>query len=137
MLVKSNGFLFGGIVLIVMNVWAFNTTHGLSPFNISLIFGLGSIGRGLLVAFRRFDVLQHGLVAEGEVIDAGENTGEEVNGKHPYYIKYRYSVDGKLHSGFMNCWDESSTVYRAGDEVWVVYLPKGDEYRSSLWPPVA
>lgn len=137
MLVKNNAFFFGGIVLIVMNVFAFRDTHGFSAFNISLLFGLISIRQGLLVTFRRFDVLQHGEVAKGEVIAAGENTGEEVNGKHPYYIKYRFTVNGKLHSGAMNCWDESSTVYRTGDQVWVVYLPKGDEYRSSLWPPVA
>lgn len=137
MLIKDNPALYSGLTLVGVNAFVIKITYGLSPFNISLVFGIFLLVAGFYRAFWRFAVLQHGQTAKGEVIDAGENKGQSMNGKHPYFIRYSYTVEDKMHSGFVNCWDESSTVYKSGDEVWVLYLPKKSGYRSSLWPPIA
>jgi hypothetical protein len=135
MIVKSNWQLHFGWVMILFGL--FPLISGGKPDFIFPLIGATMIVFGIIHALKRFDILVHGQPAEGIVIQAGENTSEEANGKHPYFIKYQYNVNGKTCSGFMNCWDESSTTYREGDPIWVVYLPDGTDYRSSIWPPVA
>lgn len=109
-----------------------------------IIFGLPFYGLGAYIAWRgydkarkKLDILEHGKAAEGLIVEAGENKGLEVNDKHPYFIEYEYVVDGKKYTGSMNCLDEHATSYKAGDMVWVVYLPGALQYKSSLWPPIA
>jgi hypothetical protein len=99
--------------------------------------GLYMVWLGYKKGVKNMEILEHGKSAEGLVVEAGENKSIEVNEKHPYFIKYEYEVDGKKYTGSINCYDESSTSFQAGDPVWVVYLPGEAEHKSSLWPPVA
>jgi hypothetical protein len=135
MILKANWQLHIGWVMIAFGVFPF--ISGNHPAILFPLIGVAMIVMGFVRAFKRFDVLVHGTAVEGVIIAAGENRGETVNGKHPYYIKYQYDVNGKTCSGFMNCWDESSMNYQAGHAIWVVYLPDGTDCRSSIWPPVA
>ena len=135
MIVKSNWQLHMGWVLIAFGM--FPILNGNSPALLMPVIGASMIVFGVVRALKRFDVLANGAAVEGVIVEAGENRGESVNGKHPYYIKYQYNIDGKACSGFMNFCDESITNYQAGHPIWVVYLPDGTDYRSSIWPPVA
>jgi hypothetical protein len=102
-------------------------------------YGIGAmlIWHGYYKARQKLDILEHGKTAEGLIVEAGENETMSVNEKHPYFIKYEYDVDGRKYTGSMNCFDEFATSFKAGDMVWVVYLPGNLQDKSSLWPPVA
>ena len=118
-----------------MIVFVLATSHGdftgMLPF---VAIGLFIISAGVYKAIKRLSVLEHGEVAEGVVTNAGLNMDVSENGRHPYAIQYVYDVGGNRYSGLMNCWDEVSTAFIPGDQIWVVYNEKGD---SSIWPPIA
>jgi hypothetical protein len=135
MIFRNNWSMYTGTIMFL-----FGLQGALGPIGVGDIFpliGLAMICNGFYRANRKMKVLEHGLAAEGSVLDAGENESTSENGRHPYFIKYEYEVNGKLCTGFMNCWDESSTSFKPGDPIWVVYIPDGIDYKSSLWPPVA
>jgi hypothetical protein len=134
MILRNNWRIYVGVAVILIN---FPTSLGSLPFSLLFVLGGGYVGWvGYDKARQKLNVLELGTATDGVVVEAGENSTVDMNGRHPYFIKYEYIVDGKKYNGSMNCWDESIVLYKAGDPVSVVYL-HGIKDSSSLWPPIA
>ncbi len=93
-----------------------------------LLTGLGR-GRQKLAA------LEHGAAAEGELVSVELNTSVRINGRSPWAIEYSFPAGGTVVRGTAQSFSRHDGERKAGDRVWVVYLP-ADPGTSTLWPPV-
>jgi hypothetical protein len=114
-----------------------------------LLFALlgGTIGGlfgfvGIIVMFfgyrkarGKIRALEHGVHAIGEVLSVGEDLTVQVNGVHPWRIRYLFPVDGSELNGSASTFDNSVRHHKKGQPVHVLYIPS-DPGQNTLWPPV-
>lgn len=104
--------------------------------------GLGGlfVGIGVIMflssirsVMRKVRVYRLGLAASGSVIEVGVNYNLNVNGRHPWKVRYRYSVMGQNYEGYAHSWHPTVDV---GSPLHVLYLP-ADPGDNVLYPPLS
>ncbi|MEX2137963.1 MAG: DUF3592 domain-containing protein [Pirellulales bacterium] len=129
----------GGIIALVFTILGivFSTT-GLAlaifvrPQDIGITFlgtGGGFLAVGaLLTGFRlaalrrRARLLETGLDSRGTIVELVQNPFVRLNGRHPWVVRYRYTVQGCDHAGSESMMDLPAG-YTKGASVVVVYDP--------------
>jgi hypothetical protein len=105
-----------------------------------LLLGLVILGAGIGVFYWRYteaqkalNVLRHGLAARGEITALEQNYSVRVNGRNPWSIGYKFSVDGKDYEGKVTTLNDPGTHLAPGSPAVILYLPDSPEY-NGLFP---
>jgi hypothetical protein len=134
------GFVFAliGTIFACVGLSVFTTR---SP--VPLIFGgigvlMGGAGWLLLVwwvqhARKVVEALRSGDTAEGQISEVSQDYSTEINGEHPWIIRYRFNAGGGMQNGEVRTMTFSGYQYQAGMPAWVLYLRRQPEY-NSLFP---
>lgn len=126
-------FFFVGVLLTVPVVTAF---VGIPFAGMGAIFGAA----GFILLKNQFDkasqtvgILQQGQDTEGLVTGIEENLMVRINGRHPFTIRYEYTVGGRHLAGEVQTLRNPSPVFRQGSGAWVLYSPDSPDI-STLYP---
>lgn len=105
-----------------------------------LLLGLAFLGGGagmLAWRYRRvqrtMEVLQTGQAALGEIVQIYENLHVQVNGRFPWTIAYRFSVQGRDYDGRVTTLSRPGPDDQPGRPVYVLY-EAGDPPVNTLYP---
>ncbi len=79
------------------------------------------------------NVLRMGQAARGQIAEVGENYSVEVNGRHPWVIRYQFQVIGQGYEGHVSTLNPPGQDFQAGKPAWVLYLPD-DPNLNSIYP---
>lgn len=100
------------------------------------IIGIFLWRKGLREANEELIPLQQGAVVQGEIESVEYDYTKTINGKHPLTINFTFKANGQTHIGNVgNIFDSANKLKKAGDAVWIVYMPENPEL-SSVWPPM-
>jgi hypothetical protein len=120
------------------------------PLTIVLIpLGLGFMGFGILFgglglaislpamrsAQRGLRALQIGEVVQGHIVDVTQDTSQNINGRHPWLLRYVFDTGASVHEGAVHAWEWLEGEREPDEPVWVVFLEEDPEI-NALWPPV-
>jgi hypothetical protein len=86
-------------------------------------------------AQRTLEVLRTGEAALGTIMDVYENHHISVNNRHPWVIRYRFSVLGEEREGKATTLRTPGLEQRSGQPVYILYL-KDDPGQNTIYPPV-
>ncbi len=126
-------FALVGAPLIVVGVTAF---VGIPFFLIGVV--LLAIGGWLFIgqfrdAQKLVDALRTGEATHGRIVEVQENHTVQVNGRHPWSIRYQFEVNGHSYEGTVNTLNSVGEHLREGKTAWVLYLPTAPQW-SSIYP---
>lgn len=109
------------------------------PFFWSIIFPIIGIflwKRGIREAKGELLPLENGMYVQGEITAINVDMSKNMNGKNPRIIEFAFTVGGRAYTGDVpNLMDPVHLWKKAGDKIWVVYMPE-DPMISSVWPPM-
>ena len=109
------------------------------PFFWTVIFPIIGIilwRKGIREANAELVPLEHGAHTEGVITDVSKDFTKKISGVHPKVLTFVFESGGKKHVGTVpNLMDPTVHRKRAGDKIWVVYLPDNPSV-SSVWPPM-
>jgi hypothetical protein len=131
--------LLGGIFTV--------TGAGLTIGIITAFVGLPFLGMGLLFlggggavlywryqeAQKAMNVLKFGQAKEGEITGLDVNYNVRINGRNPWTVHYRFSVDGKDYDGKVGTLNDPSYLLQPGSPAIVLYLSESPE-NNGLYP---
>jgi hypothetical protein len=124
-------FSFVGVILTIAIVTAF---VGI-PF---ALLGFAFLGLGLVLVNNRYkqaqavvNVLKLGEATHAEIVSVEPNYNVRVNGRNPWRITYRFTVNNRAIEG--NVSTLNRTTIKAGETMWVLYAPNTPEV-NSLYP---
>lgn len=121
----------GGLTLGIITAFV-----GLPFLGLGLLFlfgGLGIIYWRYQLAANSANVLKLGLATEGEITALEPNYSVRVNGRTPWNIKYKFSLDGKDYEGSVGTLNDPSFALQAGSPAVILYLPNKPE-NNQLYP---
>jgi membrane protein implicated in regulation of membrane protease activity len=126
-------FALVGAPLIVVGVTAF---VGIPFFLIGVV--LLAIGGWLFIgqfrdAQKLVDALRTGEATHGRIVEVQANHTVQVNGRHPWSIRYQFEVNGHSYEGTVNTLNSVGEHLREGKTAWVLYLPTAPQW-SSIYP---
>jgi hypothetical protein len=105
-----------------------------------LLLGLAFLGAGVGVGIWRYQeaqkvigVLRIGEAAEGQIAGVDEILNVEINGRHPWQIRYQFVVAGQTYDGEVKTINPLGQALRPGKRACVLYLP-GSPERNVLYP---
>jgi hypothetical protein len=105
-----------------------------------LLIGLAFLVSGGFVVGWRYPeaqkvvrVLREGESATGQIVDLQENYSVRVNGRHPWVIRYEYSVNGQTYAGKVTTLNRPDAQLQSGKAVRVLYLA-AEPKRSAIYP---
>lgn len=105
-----------------------------------LLLGLVFLGGGVGVMFWRYrmaqnalNVLRHGQATRGEITTLEQNYNVRVNGRNPWTIGYKFSLDGKEYEGKVSTLNNPPMYLAPGSPTAILYLPDAPEY-NGLYP---
>ena len=108
----------------------------LLPFgDLFFLIGLFVFLAGRRSGRRRIEALEHGVAAEGEILDVTKDMTQEMNGRRPWRVEYFFVVGGQRVGGEVVSWSLVDGARNKGEPVWVVYIPS-DPGINSVWPPI-
>jgi len=128
----KNTFSLVGIIFMIIG------TPLILAFGFGLIFvviGYFLFRRGKRTANETILALESGMSVEGIIEQIDLDYSQSINGKHPFRVSYSYQTSNGRQTDEIVCWDEQNKWRKAGDEIWVVYMPENPEI-SSPWPPI-
>jgi len=143
----TDGWTIGAIVFIIVGGSFSITGAGLTvgiitafvgiPF---LILGLVILAGGLAVLVWRYDlaqkalnVLRDGQAARGEITALEPNYNVRINGRTPWNIGYKFSLDGNDYEGRVTTLNNPGADLAPGSPAVVLYLPDAPQY-NGLYP---
>lgn len=85
------------------------------------------------LARQQVSLLQSGADTVGHITELDVNPSVTVNGRNPWTITYRYSVDGIEHEGSLTTLNLPGTELAPGNPITVLYLEENPEI-SGLYP---
>jgi len=116
---------------------------GIITSPVGLIFALlggAFLGIAGVVLPRRYqkaqttlNVLRHGAVAYGQIMDLSQNLNVSINDRHPWIILYQFEVAGRRLEGSVTTLNTPSPQLQAGQPAVVLYLPNAPEH-NALYP---
>jgi hypothetical protein len=105
-----------------------------------LLLGLPFLGAALGILIWRYEqvqkvvnVLRMGEATYGQIAELQENYSVEVNGRHPWVIRYQFQVDGQDHEGNVTTLNPVGQELQAGKKVCILYLPNAPQW-NSIYP---
>ena len=105
-----------------------------------LLIGLVFLGGGVGVFYWRYteaqkalNVLRHGLATRGEITALDQNYNMRVNGRNPWTIRYKFSIDGKDYEGKVTTLNNPDALLAPGNPAVILYLREEPEY-NGLFP---
>jgi hypothetical protein len=138
------------IAVLVVGVLGFIFTlvgAGLTLGIVTAIVGLPFLALGILFlglaigglawrigrAQKVVNVLRMGEAASGQIVEVRENYSVEVNGRHPWEIRYQFRVSWQDYEGNVTTLNPVGPGIQAGKTACVLYLP-ADPRWSSIYP---
>jgi hypothetical protein len=125
------GFVGGGLTIGIITAFV-----GIPFLGMGLLF----LGGGLAIIYWRYheatnilNVLKHGQAKEGEITGLEPNYNVRINGRTPWTVYYRFSVDGKDYDGKVSTLNDPSFFMQPGSPAVVLYLPDAPEH-NGLYP---
>ena len=107
------------------------------PFFILGITFLGAAGGVLIWRYRQarmvVNVLQSGEATRGRIVEAYQNYSVEVNGRHPWVIRYQFQLNGQDHEGKVSTLNSIGENLQTGETVCILYLPESPQW-NSIYP---
>ena len=107
------------------------------PFvGLGLLFLAGAAGVGYWryqEADQQAGILRLGEATEGQITQVEENLHVEINGHHPWTIRYQYRLDGLTYAGQVSTLSAPGPQLAPGQRARVLYLPQSPQ-RSVLYP---
>jgi hypothetical protein len=104
------------------------------------LLGLGFLAGGLAALIWRYQqarttvrVLQVGQAARGEIVSVEQNYNVRVNGRHPWLLIYHFTAHGRQYQGQVSTLNPVGHLFRAGNPVYVLYLPDAPEH-NAIYP---
>ena len=105
-----------------------------------LLFGVPFLGAAIGILIWRYeqakkivDVLRMGESTYGQIVEAQENYSVEVNGRHPWMIRYQFQVNGQNHEGNVTTLNPVGQNLQAGKTTCILYLPDAPQW-NSIYP---
>ena len=143
----TDGWTIGGLVVTMVGGGLSITGVGLIAGLITafvgipmLIFGLAALAGGLAVLVWRYElaqkawnVLRHGQATRGEITALDQNYSVRINGRNPWIIGYKFSLDGNEYEGRVTTLNNPSIDLSPGSPAVVLYLPDAPQY-NGLYP---
>lgn len=146
-LVFSDGWFVAGTVFTILGV-TFSCVGLLMLVAIVTLFigilftllGFAFLAGGVAALIWRYQqarktvrVLQVGQAVRGEVISVEPNYNVRVNGRNPWLVVYRFSAHGRPYQGQVSTLNPVGHLFRAGNPVYVLYLPDTPEH-NAIYP---
>lgn len=132
-LILGGSFSLTGVGLVAGIVTAF---VGIPFLLLGLVFLGGSVG----VLYWRYTlaqnilkVLRHGQATHGEITAIEQNYNVRVNGRNPWTISYKFSLDGKDYEGKVSTLNNPPTYLAPGNPTAILYLSDAPEY-NGIYP---
>lgn len=105
-----------------------------------LILGFVMLAGGFAVLIWRYElaqkalnVLRHGLSTRGEITSLEPNYNVRINGRTPWTIGYKFSLDSSDYEGRVTTLNDPSVDLAPGNPAVVLYLPDSPQY-NGLYP---
>jgi hypothetical protein len=105
-----------------------------------LLLGVAFLGIGGVVFIWRYQearqvvkVLREGEATRGQIVDVQENYSVNINGRHPWVIRYRFQANGQNHEGKVTTLNQLGPQLQTGKSVYVLYLPSAPKW-NSIYP---
>lgn len=103
-----------------------------------ILFAIGGgylVRRTLRRVNQRHRVAAHGTPAIAEITELGWQRNLSINGRNPYRMRWRFTVDERVYLGEATTMRPSVAVHDVGDRIWIVHDP--DDPNSNVeWPPL-
>jgi hypothetical protein len=107
------------------------------PFLLLGIAFLGIAAAGLIWRYKQaqmvVNVLRSGEATRGQIVDVQENYSVQVNGRHPWVIRYQFQVNGQDYEGNITTLNSVGENLRTGKPVCILYLPTAPQW-NSIYP---
>ena len=146
-LLYSDGWWIAGLVLGILGVVFSLVGAGLTLGRITAFVGIPFllIGLPLLVvggwvfgwryqkARKVVNVLRDGDAARGQIVEVQENYSVTVNGRHPWVIRYEYSVNGQTYTGKVTTLHQPGPGMQECKPARILYLAD-EPQMNSLYP---
>jgi len=121
----------GGLTLGIVTAFV-----GIPFLGLGLLF-LGASGYVLYwryqIAQNAVNVLRLGLATQGEITALEPNYSVRVNGRTPWNIKYKFSLDGEDYEGIVGTLNHPGFELQEGSPAVILYLPDKPE-NNQLYP---
>ncbi len=99
------------------------------------IIGAAMLYSGIKTARGKLRPYEFGIATPGEIIDIYRDTTVEVNGRNPWAVQYLFEVGSESIEGKSITWKHAPKLQKAGNHVWVLYMPDDPE-QNALYPPL-
>jgi hypothetical protein len=107
------------------------------PFLLLGIAFLGIAAGGLIWRYKQaqmiVNVLRLGEATHGQIVEVSENYSVQVNGRHPWVIRYQFQVDSQSHEGSVTTLNPVGESLQTGKTVCILYLPTAPQW-NSIYP---
>jgi hypothetical protein len=137
-LMMNDGWAIAAMVFILMGVifapLGLALTLGIVTAFVGIpfgILGLMFLGGGAAIATWRYQemqkivgVLRVGNAVIGQIVQTEENLNVEVNGRHPWVIRYQFHLDGQTYEGKVSTLNTPGAALQPGKRAYVLYLPQ-------------
>jgi hypothetical protein len=127
-----------GILGLTFSIVGAGLTVGLITAFVGIPFvlmGIPFLGAGIGVLIWRYnqaqkivDVLRMGEAAYGQIVEAQENLSVEVNGRHPWIIRYQFQANGQTQEGSVSTLNPIGENLQAGRTACILYLPDAPQW---------
>ncbi|MBL8045896.1 MAG: hypothetical protein JNL09_05105 [Anaerolineales bacterium] len=101
--------------------------------SVFLLIGGVAITRRYQTAQTTLNVLRHGAVAYGQIIDLTRDFSVSVNHEHPWIIRYQCEVNGQLVAGQVITMNTPGPQLQVGQPAAVLYAPNAPQ-NNTLYP---
>lgn len=133
MAIISIVFLFAGVIIMV----TLPVPTAAVPFLFIDIFMLLFAGAVVIWRFGlargKMRVFRDGRAVLGEVLEVAENRSVQVNGRHPWKVRYFFESFGREYEGEYGTLNAAVGELQEGQKVYVLYLQDNPE-ENLLWP---
>jgi len=126
-------FFIVGLALTVGIVTAFVGIPFVGLGLLGLVGGFALAARGYRTAQQTVEVLRTGSPATGQITRVEIIPGVLVNGRPPWKIEYKYSVQARDFKGSVTTLNPPMMGMQPGQPAWVLYLPGAPE-KNALYP---
>jgi hypothetical protein len=79
------------------------------------------------------NVLREGEATRGQIVEVEENYSVNVNGRHPWIIRYQFQVNGQNQEGEVTTLNQPGQQLQVGKSVCILYLPIAPKW-NSIYP---
>ncbi|MEX2162588.1 MAG: DUF3592 domain-containing protein [Anaerolineales bacterium] len=105
-----------------------------------LLLGLAFLGGGMGLLYWRYTlaqnalkVLRDGQATRGEITALEQNYSVRINGRNPWTISYKFSLDGKDYEGKVTTLNDPGIHLAPGNPAAILYLPDAPQF-NGLYP---